>query len=326
MSGDHGLSTTVPAALAAVSVNANLHILLVGDKAQLEPLVAKSPHVDRITIVHSTEVVEMDEPPAQALRSKKDSSMRLAINAVKDGDAQACVSAGNTGALMATAKFVLKTMEGIDRPAICSRLPTLDGVVYMLDLGANVDSSPEHLKQFAVMGEQLCKALSDTASPRVALLNIGSEEIKGNELVKQSAELIAPLPINYVGFVEADEIFHGKTDVVVCDGFVGNVALKTLEGTAKMIAHFMRTEFNSSLISKASGLAAMPVLKRLGKRIDPRKYNGATFLGLKGAVIKSHGGADVVAFQNAIEIAMHEAELDVPKRISDAMSESKVTE
>lgn len=319
MGGDHGPHVVVPAALSVLAEQADLTLILVGDKdAIAHELRANNAVVnDRLQIHHASQRVEMDEPPAQALRGKKDSSMRVAINLVKEGRAQACVSAGNTGALMATARYVLKTLPGIDRPAIISTLPTMTGHTHMLDLGANVDSSAEHLFQFAVMGSVLVSAVDNIERPRVGLLNIGEEEMKGNEVVKSAARMLAAAPdINYVGFVEGDDINKGVVDVVVCDGFVGNVALKTIEGVAKMISHYMKREFKRSLMTQLVGMLAMPVLKAFRAKIDPRLYNGASLVGLQGIVIKSHGGADAFAFANAIKEAVLEVRKDVPQRIS----------
>ncbi len=261
----------------------------------------------------------MDEPPAQALRTKKDSSMRVAINLVKTGDAQACVSAGNTGALMATARFVLKTLPGIDRPAIIATLPTIHGHVHVLDLGANVDCTAEQLLQFAIMGSILVSSVEDNPRPRVGLLNIGEEDIKGNETVKRAAELLRNSKVNYCGYVEGDEIYTGDMDVVICDGFVGNVALKTSEGLAKMISYFMRQEFRRNILTKMAGLGALPVLKRFRRRVDPRRYNGASLAGLNGVVVKSHGGADALAFKYAIQEALDEANKHFPEQISEKL-------
>ena len=319
MGGDYGPSVVVPAALDALSKYADLRLLLVGDREVLmRELERHRTSVNsHLVIHHASQKVEMDEPPSAALRNKKDSSMRVAVNLVKEGVAQACVSAGNTGALMATARYVLKTLPGIDRPAIIAALPTRTGHTHMLDLGANVDSTAEQLLQFAVMGAVLAEAMDNKTRPTVGLLNIGEEEIKGNEQVKEAHQLISSYSaINYHGFVEGDDIFKGTVDVVVCDGFVGNVALKTSEGVAKMIAHFMREAFARSWISKLSALVAMPVLKALRDRIDPRRYNGASLIGLQGIVVKSHGGADSTAFANAIATAMLEVQNNVPHRIS----------
>jgi phosphate acyltransferase len=318
MGGDFGIEVVVPAALEALSRHADLELILVGDEAQLKPRVGTHP---RLFIRHASQQVEMNESPSKALRFKKDSSMRVAINLVKEGDAQACVSAGNTGALMATAKFVLKTLPCIDRPAICTTLPTMIGHTHVLDLGANVDSSAEHLMQFAVMGSVLSTAADNNPYPKVGLLNIGEEEMKGNEQVKDAARLLSQTSVNYIGFVEGDDIYKGKADVVVCDGFVGNIALKTSEGVAKMITQFLKEEFSKNWLTKAAALIAMPVMKNLRKRIDPRRYNGASLLGLQGIVIKSHGGADSFAFRHAIEEAIIEVQKNVPSRISDQLTQ-----
>ena len=252
--------------------------------------------------------------------------MRVAINLVKEGQAQACVSAGNTGALMATARFVLKTLPGIDRPAICTTLPTVSGHVYVLDLGANVDSSAEHLFEFAVMGSELASAVDENSNPTVGLLNIGEEEIKGNERVKEASRLLADSRLNYIGYVEGDGIFLGAADVVVCDGFVGNVMLKTTEGVAKMLSHFMKQEFKKNPFTMLAALISMPVLKAFKRRIDPREYNGASLVGLQGIVIKSHGGADALAFSNAIHEAIMEVTKNVPQRISRQLEATLVGE
>jgi glycerol-3-phosphate acyltransferase PlsX len=310
MSGDYGPSVVVPAALNALKEFPLLSLVLVGDTAVLEA---------ELSLHHASQVVSMDEPPSQALRGKKDSSMRLAINLVKDGNAQACVSAGNTGALMATARFVLKTLPGIDRPAIITALPTIRGHSHVLDLGANVDSSAEHLYQFAVMGSVLTQAVDAIERPSVGLLNIGEEEIKGNEQVKEAAGLLAKSSLNYAGFVEGDDIYKGAVDVVVCDGFIGNVALKTSEGVAKMITHYMRQEFKRNLLTRLAGLIALPVLKSFRAKIDPRAYNGASLVGLRGIVIKSHGSADVFSFTNAIREAVLEVKKNVPERIHEQL-------
>jgi len=318
MGGDFGPSVVVPSAIKALEKNPSLKLILVGDEASIiKTLKAhKQTTSERLTIQHASQLVGMDESPSQALRGKKDSSMRVAINLVKSGAAAACVSAGNTGALMATARFVLKTLPGIDRPAICTALPTTKGRCYVLDLGANVDSTAEHLLEFAIMGSELVSAVENIPSPTVGLLNIGEEEIKGNERVKEASRLLSKSRLNYIGNVEGDGIYLGHADVVVCDGFVGNVMLKTSEGVAKMISHFIKKEFKRNLLTKLSGLIAMPVLKAFRKSIDPREYNGAVFVGLQGIVIKSHGGADVRAFSNAIHEAILEVEKNVPQRIS----------
>jgi len=318
MGGDHGPSVVVPAALGVLDQNPNLKLILVGDEAVLSQALAEQRRApgERLVIQHTTQVVGMDELPSQALRGKKDSSMRVAINLVKDGSAQACVSAGNTGALMATARYVLKTLPGVDRPAICTSLPTIKGHTHVLDLGANVDSTADHLFEFAVMGSVLTRAVDSIERPSIALLNIGAEEIKGNERVKEAARLLNEADLNYIGFIEGDGIYLGEADVVVCDGFVGNVMLKTTEGVAKMIAHYMRQEFRRNPLTMLAGLIALPVLRAFRQRIDPRTYNGASLVGLQGIVIKSHGSADTHAFASAIREAVIEVKKNVPERIS----------
>lgn len=318
MGGDHGPSVVIPAALQVLAETPQLQIILVGDEAVLTDMLAarNGSAKERIRIHHASQQVAMDEKPSVALRGKKDSSMRVAINLVKDGEAQACVSAGNTGALMATARFVLKTLPGIDRPAIITTLPNLKGHSHMLDLGANVDASADNLFEFAVMGSVLTSAVDNIASPTIGLLNIGEEEVKGNERVKEAARILAESELNYVGFVEGDDIFKGTVDVVVCDGFVGNVSLKTAEGVAKMITHFLRQEFKRNIFTKLAALFAMPVLQALKRRIDPRRYNGASLVGLQGIVVKSHGSADKLAYACAIREAMIEISKNVPERIS----------
>lgn len=321
MGGDHGIAVVVPAALQVLKKNKDLQLILVGDAAQLTQAVGKLPlemH-QRLSIQHASQQVMMDETPSHALRNKRDSSMRVAINLVKENHADACVSAGNTGALMAIARYVLKTLPGIDRPAIISAIPTMKGHTHMLDLGANVDTTAEHLFQFAVMGSVLSKAVDGLENPAVGLLNIGQEEIKGNERVKESARLLTMSSINYHGFIEGDDVYKGIVNVVVCDGFVGNVALKTSEGVARMISHYVRQTFTANLLTKFVALLATPVLNKLKQRIDPRLYNGASLLGLKGIVIKSHGGADVIAFTHAIEEAIVEVRNNVPARISNEL-------
>ncbi len=319
MGGDFGPDVIVPAAIKALQQHTSLSLILVGDEEKLATLLnAQGGSVsDRLQIQHASQVVHSDEPPALALRGKKDSSMRVAINLVKEGRAQACVSAGNTGALMATARFVLKTLPGIDRPAICTMLPNMNnGHAHVLDLGANVDSSAQALFEFAVMGAALAAAVDGNERPSVGLLNIGEEAIKGNEQVKQAAELLADSSLNYIGYVEGDGIYKGDADVVVCDGFVGNVMLKTTEGVAKMISHYMKQEFKRNPLTMLSGLIALPVLRALRKRIDPREYNGASFLGLQGIVIKSHGSADAHSFATAISEAVIEVKKNVPELIT----------
>ncbi|MBE9567255.1 MAG: phosphate acyltransferase PlsX [Proteobacteria bacterium] len=322
MGGDFGPEVVIPAAVHVAKKLNDIHIILVGDEEVLRAS-AKTQGIDlddHFEIKHASQVVEMHEDPRHAVRKKKDSSMRVAINLVKEGQAQATVSAGNTGALMATAKFVLKTIPGIDRPAICTTIPSFGGHTQMLDLGANVDSSPEQLFQFAVMGSVLAEAVDNTHTPKIGLLNNGSEDVKGNAQVKAANQLMkGDAPFNYIGYVEGDDIYSDKVDVVVCDGFVGNVSLKTMEGVAKMIASMMREEFKRTPLSMLAGLIAKPVLNRFKQRADPRMYNGASMLGLNGIVIKSHGGADVLSYANAIEIAVLEVEKSVPEHIRECM-------
>lgn len=318
MGGDHGLEIVIPAVISVQADHPEVSFILVGDADSIQAALQTNAKADdpRITIQHASQQVAMDESPALALRSKKDSSMRVAINLVKEGKAAACVSAGNTGALMATARFVLKTLPGIERPAIISALPTMKGHTYVLDLGANVDSSVDHLVQFAVMGSVLAELVDGIDQPTVGLLNIGEEEMKGNERVKEAANQLAQTDLNYIGFVEGDALYRGAVDVLVCDGFVGNVALKASEGVVHMISYFLRESFNLNIFTKFAGLIASPVLNHFKKELDPRAHNGANFIGLQGIVIKSHGGADAFAFANAIKIAIIEAEHDVPNKIS----------
>ncbi len=321
MGGDHGPGVTVSAARLALQEIPGIALVLVGDRARLEAELDVNGLADdeRISIHHASEVVGMDDLPAVALKKKKDSSMRVAINLVKDGAVQACVSAGNTGALMATSKFVLKTIQGISRPAICTVLPGIKGHTHMLDLGANPECTPENLAEFALMGAVLVQSVEGIDSPSVGLLNIGSEDIKGNEAVKKASQLIAQSRLNYHGFVEGDDIYKGTVDVVVTDGFVGNVSLKTGEGLAALVSHVINGEFRRSWLTRLAAVCAMPVLRSVRQKLDPRRYNGASLLGLNGIVIKSHGSADTRSFVNAIKIAAIEIEKDVPKRISRAM-------
>lgn len=322
MGGDHGPAVTVPAALAALRSQSDLNLVLVGQRAILEKELVRHAGAEgsRLRIEEASQVVGMDEPPAQALRGKKDSSMRVAINLVKSGDAQAVVSAGNTGALMATARFVLKTLPGIDRPAIITAFPTVHGHVHILDLGANVDSTPDQLFQFGIMGSLLVGAVERKEKPLVALLNVGVEDIKGNEVVKQADDLFRASDLNYHGYVEGDEIFLGKVDVIVCDGFVGNVALKSSEGLARMISQFMKEEFTRNVFAKLAALVALPVLNALRRRLDPRQYNGASLVGLNGIVIKSHGGTDAIGFEYAIRVAAVEVQNQLSQLIGERLT------
>lgn len=325
MGGDHGPHVTVPAALALQRARADVAVILVGRREALEAELARCGAVagPRLRVQHAGEVVTMDEPPAQALRYKKDSSMRVAVNLVKSGAAHACVSAGNTGALMATSRYVLKTLPGIDRPAIATVLPNMrGGGTYVLDLGANVDCTPEQLMQFGVMGAMLVAAIEHRERPTVGLLNIGVEDIKGNETVKLAGELLRDSGLNFHGNVEGDDIFKGTTDVVVCDGFVGNSVLKASEGVVHMIVAFLRQEFTRSIFRRFAGLVALPVLKALRRRMDPGRYNGASLLGLRGVVIKSHGSADAYSFGKALERAVEEVRNDVIQRIARRMSQA----
>lgn len=320
MGGDHGPSVVVPAAVKVLQDTPNLTVILVGQEDVLKEHLSKETNVptERLQIHHASQTVAMDELPSAALRQKKDSSMRVAINLVKEGGADACVSAGNTGALMATARFVLKTIAGIDRPAIIVQLPAISGKghTHVLDLGANVDASAENLLEFAMMGSVLISAIENVERPTVGLLNIGAEEIKGNERVKEAARLLEDSELNYIGFVEGDDVFKGSADVVVCDGFVGNVALKTAEGVAQLVTHYMKREFKRNIFTKMAAFIALPILMAFKKSVDPRRYNGASLLGLQGIVVKSHGGADRLAFATAIREAIMEVEKNVPQRIS----------
>ncbi|NOT83685.1 MAG: phosphate acyltransferase PlsX [Methylococcaceae bacterium] len=321
MGGDFGPEVTVPASLDCLKKNPQLKLILVGDEAILRPIMAQAllEFDGRLSIQHASQCVAMDESPSKALKNKKDSSMRVAINLVRDGAADACVSAGNTGALMATARFVLKMIPGIDRPAIITTLPSIYGHTHALDLGGNVDSSAEHLLQFAIMGSEVVKAIEGIENPTVGLLNIGQEEVKGNEQVKAAAKLLENSHLNYIGYVEGNYLNAGSrpVDLIVADGFVGNVALKSIEGAAKMIGTSLKDAFNQNIFTRIVGLIAYPVLKSFKKRIDPRLYNGASFLGLRGLVIKSHGGADVLAFSTAIQLAEIEVEKNVIQKISE---------
>ncbi len=318
MGGDHGAKVTVCAAVDYLKHFPLDTILLVGvsEIIETELRTLGIPTGANLRVHHSSEIVGMDEQPQSALRGKKDSSMRVGINLVKSGEAQACVSAGNTGALMATARYVLKTIPGIDRPAIASYLPTRNGKICMLDLGANTDCTAANLLQFALLGSALVTAIEHKPTPSVGLLNIGSEDIKGNEVVKQTAELLRNSGLNFFGNIEGNDIFKGTTDVVVCDGFVGNVALKTTEGLAQMLGGFLHEEFGRNIFTKLAGLIALPVLRAFKRRVDHRRYNGASFLGLKGIVVKSHGSADVLAFRCAIEHAAKEARANMLQQIS----------
>jgi glycerol-3-phosphate acyltransferase PlsX len=316
MSGDLGAEIVVRAAAATLEKYRNLKLILVGDKSELTDLVSRIIGNDpRLRIEHASEVVEMSESPADALRKKKDSSMRVAINLVKSGDADACVSAGNTGALMATARFVLKMLPGIDRPAIIAELPAIGGSLHMLDLGANTQGSADHLFQYAVMGSIVASDILAIDKPKVALLNIGAEDTKGHGTVKDAAAKLNESTLNYVGFIEGSDLFSGKADVVVTDGFTGNVALKTMEGTVGLCSHYLRRAFTKGWLAKLQALLARQVLKSIAVEMDSRNYNGATLVGLNGIVIKSHGSADAYAFQHAIDTAVVEVRNQLPQQI-----------
>ncbi|MEM1173421.1 MAG: phosphate acyltransferase PlsX [Pseudomonadota bacterium] len=321
MSGDLGAEVVVRAAASALASHPSIELILVGDETVIRGLVREHvPDASRIRIQHATEIVSMTDAPADAVRKKKDSSMRVAINLVKAGDAQACVSAGNTGALMATAKFVLKTLPGVDRPAILAELPAIEGgSLHMLDLGANTSASAEQLFQFALMGSIVASDIAKVERPRVALLNIGAEDVKGHDTVKEAAALLNASSLNYVGFIEGNDIFHGKADVIVTDGFTGNVALKTMEGTVALVRHYLRRAFTRSWFAKLQAVLAGFVLKALARDTDSRRYNGATLVGLNGIVIKSHGGADEQAFLHAIDTAVIEVENQVPQQIGSLL-------
>jgi glycerol-3-phosphate acyltransferase PlsX len=320
MGGDHGPSVTIPAAISFLKKEPEAELILVGREELLRAELKKhhAAGLARLTVKNATEVVEMDDPLEVALRRKKDSSMRVAIELVKEGAADVCVSAGNTGALMAVSRYVLKTMAGVDRPAICSILPNEQGKpTYMLDLGANVDCEPHHLHQFAIMGSVLFSAMEGVKKPTIGLLNVGHEEIKGNEVVKATAALLRADhergALNFYGNIEGNDIFKGTTDVVVCDGFVGNVTLKAIEG----LAHFFKSAFRENVMSLLGGLFAYRSLKKL----NPKSYNGGSFLGLKGLVVKSHGGADAYAYEWALRRAFDAAKYNVQEQLSAMIAE-----
>jgi glycerol-3-phosphate acyltransferase PlsX len=320
MSGDHGAAVAVPAALDVLASTPDVRLIIVGRGETVRPLLGPALDDARCRFVEATEVVGMDERPQDALRRKKNSSMRVAINLVEQGEAAACVSAGNTGALLATARFVLGMVPGIDRPAIVSAVPSAKGHTVMLDLGANPDCTEDHLVQFAVMGTVIAADLHGMSNPRVGLLNVGEEDIKGTEEIKAAHKRLLGSAINYCGFVEGDKIFSGDVDVVVTDGFTGNVSLKTMEGLARFISGAMKEEFTRSAVRKLGALAATPTLNALKARLDPRAYNGASMVGLRGVVIKSHGGADRMSFANAVRVAVTEARNGVPDQIVDLLA------
>jgi glycerol-3-phosphate acyltransferase PlsX len=324
MGGDHGPSVTVPAAVNFVRSHPDVHLMLVGIesaiRAQLKKL--KAAENPALAVVPASEIVAMDDPVEVALRKKKDSSMRVALNRVKDDEAQACISAGNTGALMAVSRYVLKTLPGIERPAIAFALPNPTGYTTMLDLGANVDCEPQHLLQFAEMGHALVAAVEGKERPSIGLLNIGEEVIKGNDTIKRAGELLRSSTLNFRGNVEGNDIYKGTVDVIVCDGFVGNVALKTSEGLAQMLSDIIKEEFGRSWLTKVMAVLALPVLLRFKRRVDHRQYNGAALLGLRGLVIKSHGSADAYAFEWAIKRGYDAVKNGVLERLARAMEEN----
>ncbi len=321
MGGDYGPGEIIPAAIYALKKHHDLELQLVGLEDVIKPRLAQlTPELSiRAQVIHAPEVVAMDEAPSSALRNKKKSSMRVAIEQVKKGQAHACVSAGNTGALMAISRYILKMLPGIDRPAICTTIPGINNHTHILDLGANVDSSAEQLFQFAVMGAELTGAVENIVSPKVGLLNVGTEENKGNDQVKQAAALLSNSHLNYIGFVEGNHIYSGYADVIVCDGFVGNIALKASEGVAEFFSHHVSSEFKKNLYGKLASVVSMPILKSIRRKTDPRRYDGASLLGLRGIVIKSHGRADRVSFAHALEEAMLEVEKNIPARITSKL-------
>lgn len=317
MGGDHGPHCIVPASLSCLADTPSLHLILVGQPAVLNPLVSAFPGVDRsrVSVFQADEFITMDERPAQALRGKPSSSMRLMLELVRDGKADAAVSAGNTGALMALSKYILKTLPGIDRPAMCTLVPTQAGSCLLLDIGANVDCDVEHLRQFAVMGSTVMQALGNER-PRVALLNVGAEEVKGNQQVKLAADLLRQArDIHFTGFIEGDGLYRGEADVVVCDGFVGNILLKSSEGLAGLISSRLEAHFRRSPLSRLAGIVARPFLRQLQAELAPSTYNGASFLGLQGIVVKSHGAAGEAGFQAAIRHALAETRRNLPGRL-----------
>ena len=328
MGGDYGLPVTLPSTIQFLSQKPEARCLLVGDEGAIRSAIAEQKPdaalLSRLDIVHASEAVGMDEPIAVAMRGKKDSSMRRSLECLLDGRAQACVSAGNTGALMALSRMLLKTMEGIDRPAIAAQIPNVrGGATMVLDLGANVDCSAEHLLQFAMMGAALSSALDQSRRPSIGLLNIGEEMIKGNDVVKQAGELLRSSSLNFVGNVEGKDIFSGTVDVVVCDGFVGNVALKTSEGLASMLSQTLREEYGRGPMSKLAALVSMPVIRRIRRRMDHRRYNGASLIGLRGIVFKSHGSADDMAFQAALARAADAVEHRLIDQIAQTLPEAR---
>ncbi len=322
--GDFGFPVTVKAGINALGVYKDLHLHFVGDEKGIQEELNKhsiyKTLLDRISITHASEVINMDDSPSIALRHKKDSSMRVAINLIQDGTVDACVSAGNTGALMTIARFILKTIEGVDRPAIMGSFPTVNGHIHVLDLGANVDSKPETLLQFAIMGSITVQNTENIPNPSIGLLNVGVEEMKGHDRIQDTAELLKASSLNYSGFVEGDDIYKGVVDVIVCDGFEGNIALKASEGVANLFSHFLKESFNRNFLTKMVALLAKPIMNNFKSHVDPGQYNGASLLGLKGVVVKSHGNADVNSYFQAIKEAYLEAHAKITDKISEQLT------
>jgi glycerol-3-phosphate acyltransferase PlsX len=318
--GDFGFPVTVKAGINALGIYKDLHLHFVGDEKGIQKELNNhsiyKTFLDRISITHASEVINMDDSPSTALRHKKDSSMRVAIDLIENGTVDACVSAGNTGALMAIARFILKTIEGVDRPAIMGSFPTLNGHIHVLDLGANVDSKPETLLQFAFMGSITVQNTENIPNPTIGLLNVGVEEMKGHDRIQDTAELLKASSLNYSGFVEGDDIYKGVVDVIVCDGFEGNIALKASEGVANLFSYFLKKSFNRNLLTKIVALLAKPIMNNFKSHVDPGQYNGASLLGLKGVVVKSHGNADVDSYFQAIKEAYLEAHAKITDKIS----------
>jgi len=319
MSGDNGSGPALSGAVKSLERLHDLKVILIGDENDINPYLQTidSTILKRIEIIHTNEYIKMDEDILTAIRNKKNSSMRLAINSVKNRDSHACVSAGNTGALMSLSKIILKTIEGIDRPAICTSLPTKKKFMQVLDLGANIECNAENLFQFAVMGSSVVQSLEISSNPRVGLLNIGSEDFKGKDEIKLAAEMLNDSNINYIGFVEGNGMFSGDYDVIVTDGFTGNIALKSIEGVAGMIKHFIKSEFEKNFYNKLSAVLSIPVMKGVKKKMDPRVYHGASFLGLNGIVVKSHGSADGFSYSNAIQTAYYESKNNLLDKIKE---------
>ena len=322
MGGDFGPSVTCPALAQVLAQSPDLHLMLFGRQQAFDQHQSLfKPYASRVVFSVCEDEVTMDEKPSHALRHKQQSSMYRAVQAVANGKAQACVSAGNTGALMAISRFVIKTLPGIDRPPVCSQMPTETDSCLMLDLGANVDCKPEHLRQFAIMGSEMAKILYQNPRPRVALLNVGEEQLKGNELVQEAASLLSKeANLHYTGFVEGDDIYQGKADVIVCDGFVGNAVLKASEGVARLVRARIKQTFTESFLLRTVAALAKPAMQQMFQRIDPSRYNGATFLGLQGVVVVSHGKTDISGFANAVKLAYEQVKLDLPGKIQLQLS------